>query len=376
VGYNATTQRDEAFLLDTWQSCPYCVPYTLVLGDRDLERGALRFDPQSDAFSVLGGCSPSGTRYYYGLDIHPQTGEIWACDILAGRIVRLSPTGNCLQSIPMPPGYSGRPTGLTIHPGGRYLHITNQGNRIDAYDMDTGHWVATTVVPNVSSLYGLQWIGDALYACDFSGKQLLLLTGDPSQPLSELGRVQTTYNPYDVTGYQGVRGAPTDFLYITQTNGFYGSYSEVSLVTHAWDTPGALFGPYTFAPHPGNNNADGGGSVSFFGITIDPSLCMLWVSDYVRGDLYSVELPSAQVFWRGTIEAGRKLGLGIALQPKCIPHNGDIDDNGCVDDADLLDVLFAFGQSGQDMGRTDVNCDGMVDDADLLIVLFNFGTGC
>ena len=50
--------------------------------------------------------------------------------------------------------------------------------------------------------------------------------------------------------------------------------------------------------------------------------------------------------------------------------------NGCVDDADLLQVLFAFGQTGSNLVRVDVNCDGVVDDADLLIVLFNFGSGC
>jgi hypothetical protein len=52
---------------------------------------------------------------------------------------------------------------------------------------------------------------------------------------------------------------------------------------------------------------------------------------------------------------------------------GDVDGNGCVDDADLLIVLFNFGNAG---GQGDVNCDNIVDDADLLIVLFNFGAGC
>jgi hypothetical protein len=53
-----------------------------------------------------------------------------------------------------------------------------------------------------------------------------------------------------------------------------------------------------------------------------------------------------------------------------------VDANGCVDDADLLAVLFAFGNSGEVLGREDVNCDGVVDDVDLLQVLFNFGRGC
>jgi hypothetical protein len=55
--------------------------------------------------------------------------------------------------------------------------------------------------------------------------------------------------------------------------------------------------------------------------------------------------------------------------------NGDIDGNGCVDDADLLRVLFAFGQQGADLAA-DLNGDGIVDDADLLQVLFAFGQGC
>ena len=53
---------------------------------------------------------------------------------------------------------------------------------------------------------------------------------------------------------------------------------------------------------------------------------------------------------------------------------GDVDGNLCVDDADLLQVLFAFGATGSN--PADVNGDLIVDDADLLIVLFNFGAGC
>jgi hypothetical protein len=67
---------------------------------------------------------------------------------------------------------------------------------------------------------------------------------------------------------------------------------------------------------------------------------------------------------------------GCEEPPGCQPHNGDVDNNGCIDDADLLAVLFAFGQTGSNLGRVDVNCDEVVDDADLLQVLFNFGSGC
>jgi hypothetical protein len=57
------------------------------------------------------------------------------------------------------------------------------------------------------------------------------------------------------------------------------------------------------------------------------------------------------------------------------PLPGDVNYSGCVDDADLLIVLFAFGSVGQDLAE-DLNDDGGVDDVDLLLVLFNFGNGC
>jgi probable HAF family extracellular repeat protein len=57
-------------------------------------------------------------------------------------------------------------------------------------------------------------------------------------------------------------------------------------------------------------------------------------------------------------------------------REGDVDGDGCVDDADLLSVLFAFGTPGTGLRYEDISQDGIVDDADLLIVLFNYGSGC
>jgi probable HAF family extracellular repeat protein len=73
---------------------------------------------------------------------------------------------------------------------------------------------------------------------------------------------------------------------------------------------------------------------------------------------------------------GRNEAFLLDTGPRCTAHNGDVDSNGCVDDADLLAVLFAFGNTGSNLGRVDVNCDGTINDADLQIVLFNFGSGC
>ena len=58
----------------------------------------------------------------------------------------------------------------------------------------------------------------------------------------------------------------------------------------------------------------------------------------------------------------------------CIFSTGDVNLDGCTDDADLLAVLYNFGATGPN--PADLNCDLVVDDADLLIVLYLFGNGC
>jgi hypothetical protein len=57
-------------------------------------------------------------------------------------------------------------------------------------------------------------------------------------------------------------------------------------------------------------------------------------------------------------------GLNLTLIP------GDVNGDNVIDDADLLQILFAFGTNNPSV---DLNGDGVVDDADLLLVLFNFG---
>ncbi|MFN4034058.1 MAG: hypothetical protein ACK4ME_10670, partial [Fimbriimonadales bacterium] len=90
---------------------------------------------------------------------------------------------------------------------------------------------------------------------------------------------------------------------------------------------------------------------------------------------YAISPSGRHIVGRGYNAAtGRSEGFLLDTQPSCTAHNGDVDGSGCVDDADLLAVLFNFGATG--LNPADVNCDSQVDDADLLIVLFNFGSGC
>ena len=70
-------------------------------------------------------------------------------------------------------------------------------------------------------------------------------------------------------------------------------------------------------------------------------------------------------------------GYPAGLQPTALgwvpARAGDATDDGCVNDVDLLTVLFAFGSAD---AQADLNHDGIVNDTDLLETLFNFGSGC
>ncbi len=70
----------------------------------------------------------------------------------------------------------------------------------------------------------------------------------------------------------------------------------------------------------------------------------------------------------------RVLYRGVFSEVVEIIRHGDVNGDGCVNDADLLTVLFNFGAEGNH--PADINGDGRIDDADLLIVLLRYGNGC
>lgn len=84
----------------------------------------------------------------------------------------------------------------------------------------------------------------------------------------------------------------------------------------------------------------------------------------LEGYLFCVQVDST--FTEGNVHSLVSIGYGGGI-PKPM---GNVSNDCMVDDADLLEVLFAFGSDDE---TADVNGDGVVDDADLLIVLFNFG---
>ncbi len=104
---------------------------------------------------------------------------------------------------------------------------------------------------------------------------------------------------------------------------------------------------------------------------------LVWQSPVLGSNVGALDsLRVADIDNNGTPEI--LLNVGFALRVyrliDSLPQ-GDVNRDGCVDDADLLCLLYDFGRSGSNL-LTDLNRDGTVDDADLLMILFNFGQGC
>lgn len=116
---------------------------------------------------------------------------------------------------------------------------------------------------------------------------------------------------------------------------------------------------------PGLQNGSAGGDV----------LDLDWAIDWQTGE--SIILARAD-FVRVAHAGNAVLGVlgrsSTEISAIALPRvPGDTNADGCVDDEDLLAVLFAFGT---DDPIADVNRDEIVDDRDLLMVLFSFGFGC
>ena len=90
-------------------------------------------------------------------------------------------------------------------------------------------------------------------------------------------------------------------------------------------------------------------------------------------DAWGVSADGRYVAGRGShLVPGGRTGFYYLLDRRVL---GDVDGDGCVEDGDLLAVLFAFGQTGSGLPE-DVDEDGVVGESDLVLVLLHFGRGC
>jgi probable HAF family extracellular repeat protein len=103
---------------------------------------------------------------------------------------------------------------------------------------------------------------------------------------------------------------------------------------------------------------------------------------------YASLLTNGSVLWGARHLPRWALYCGTGLQRRHKSHrslpagyglhrgNGDVDRQRLCGRRRPVGSAVRLRQTGSNLGRVDVNCDGTVDDADLLQVLFNFGSGC
>ena len=160
-----------------------------------------------------------------------------------------------------------------------------------------------------------------------------------------LWAIPTTSGSYEV--YLSTPIVPTTLQGTVTIDGFVGNTNQITLTIRQRD-------PYTgnvAATHTGNMN-----SGFTYSIAVTPGLY-----DGLR-------ITAPRCLARNVPGLRRLLGattLDFSLTL------GDVNGDNTIDTADLLAVLFEFGNSTN--APVDVNGDGIVDSADLLTVLFNFG---
>jgi len=131
-----------------------------------------------------------------------------------------------------------------------------------------------------------------------------------------------------------------------QLNGYYGDPEQVWLTVEAYQH-GALVWRQDVHPH-----TDGSFVVN----------CPL---------TETVDLRLKADRWISVWLEGIDLGATTELPLTRFHLIGDTNNDNRVDDADLMEILFRFGQ--KEPNAPDLNGDGYVDDADLTLALFHFG---
>lgn len=77
----------------------------------------------------------------------------------------------------------------------------------------------------------------------------------------------------------------------------------------------------------------------------------------------------------GGVPCGSPYELTVSCGLGCDPTSGDVTGDDCVTFADILEILGAWGTTGDPGIPGDANCDGMVTFADILLVLGTWGQG-
>jgi len=323
-----------------------------------------------------------------------NTGSYWILEepvseavylVESARLTKLGADGEVQWSYDYPSGYS--PVGHTVHPEAivlvLYNYSTRQTRLIRLNASGALQW-EIELPASYAAYMGFDSAGDLYIVHQLDSNRARLAVYTPTGELR--------WEREELMNAQSLAVAPRGPVYIAafvQGTLRLRAYTVAGQLMWEREVPEALAGEFPQA----QLHVDALGRV-FLSASTTPQLSMprqALVVGYTaegrplgqwlfpnRPDAYLMWIQSASLDPRGRfLTLAGQLWTDIGDYDGFVVHyrlaSPDVDGNGCVDEADLLAVLFNFGGSDS---APDLNGDGIVDDADLLTVLFSFGEGC
>ncbi|MFQ3611574.1 MAG: hypothetical protein SNJ72_08785 [Fimbriimonadales bacterium] len=317
------------------------------------------------------------------LGVHAQQRVVMMPDSTNNRLVLFSPVDGSLIN----PNLFALAGSTPLHAIqiGREIWVSEQlGDRISRWSL-SGTQLGQIGPSGLDNIRGMARVGDRVYVTNFgiangAPGAAIVIFSTQGDPLGFFSTTTTSSSPFAILDYEdsllvASANANDDIHRYTYAGASLGTFYNSTSLNFAEQMAYAQDGNILVAGFSSNNvvklNRTTGAVVDSFpaagarGVYQLENGNILWTNS-AGAHIFDVSTRTSTLIYSG---GGRFLDLLV------IPPQGDVNADGCVDDADLLAVLFAFGSEGTGLPE-DINEDGVVDDADLLIVLFNFGTGC
>lgn len=304
-------------------------------------------------------------------------------DSTNNRLVTFSPVDGSVIN----PNVFGLEGGTPVHAlqVGNEIWVSEQiGDRISRWSID-GAFLGAIGPAGLDNIRGMALINGKVHVANFGtangapGPAVVMFdtNGNPLGFFSTAGTVSGTWHVLDHQGGLLVSSsnANDDIHRYTYAGASLGTFHNSTSLNFAEQMAHDSDGNVLVGGFSSNNvvrlDKDTGAVISSF-----PASGARGVFQLRNGNILWTNSSGAHVYNVGTGTSTQVyVGGGRHLDLLRLRIDGDANGDGCVDDRDLLIVLFSFGETGEDLPG-DLNDDRIVDDLDLLEVLFNFGNGC
>lgn len=278
--------------------------------------------------------------------------------------------------------------GTTVHamPVGNEIWVSEQiGDRVSRWSRD-GSLLGQIGPSGLDNIRGMGLINGVVYVTNAGTANgapggAIVMFGTDGTPMGFF-TTPNANSPFGVLDHQGAMlvsnsNANDDIHRYSYTGTALGTFHNSTSLNFAEQMAYAADGHVLVAGFSSNNvvklDVNSGTVLSSF-----PASGARGVFQLRNGNILWTNASGAHVYNTGTNSSSQVYtggGRYLHLMSLSEPIEGDVNGDGCVNDDDMLEILFAFGSACISCPQ-DLNNDGTVNDDDLLIVLLNFGEGC